>query len=522
MKKTNAVILMCASLLYAPSCYSQTQVDIRTQGRNFDLSSANTTKPLKAGTALPAQCSTGEMFFKTDAAAGQNVYGCVAMNSWQVQSGSGGMPAGPSTARPSVCSDGALYYNVDLSSVTGCHPNNTWNTVATGSAGSLLPLVTGVFPGSTATLGAACLTQMCGAAFGSTNCTFSNAPTFQINAGGAATTGRVWVNSSCQRIVNYDSSLTMILGNGLVADTASTAFPVDVMPLATFTTSGSIFTSVTNIPYPKAITLSSGAGPWIVTNTATGFQGACPTCADTSAPNIFAGKQTMTPTTAVAGLNLGALAGDPASCASGDVWYNSNTNKFRSCVAGVAQDLNSPVSPARTTAWPFGWPGNSGGVRLGGPSGIVYYQFFSLGAVGGTFNRAIFHTAGSDSGKFLTACIMDATGALVKQSSVVNLGTGSGKAAVAFAGGVTIKDGYWLGLLSDSTVVTVYSSFADGATDSMWNDYLTGESASTLPIASGSNPATGSGSSLGCPSAIGTRVQVAPADAHYPTVGLLQ
>ena len=180
------------------------------------------------------------------------------------------------------------------------------------------------------------------------------------------------------------------------------------------------------------------------------------------------------------------------------------------------------MNAAATTAWPFGWPGSSGAVRLGGASAIRYYQFFHLGAVGNTFNKAIFHTGGSDSGRVLTACIMDSSGILIKQSSVAGLGSGSVKAALTFSGGITVKDGYWLGLLSDSTVLTVYASFADGGTDSMWNDYLTGEPVSTLPIISGSNPGTGSSSSLTCPASIGTKVQVAASDAHYPTVGLLQ
>ena len=41
-----------------------------------DFSAATSTKPSKAGTALPATCSIGETFFKTDATTGANLYGC--------------------------------------------------------------------------------------------------------------------------------------------------------------------------------------------------------------------------------------------------------------------------------------------------------------------------------------------------------------------------------------------------------------------------------------------------------------
>ena len=64
-----------------------TQLDLRTQAKSVDFSSANTTRPFKSGTTLPAACSTGDMYFKTDAPSGANVYGCVAQNTWALESG---------------------------------------------------------------------------------------------------------------------------------------------------------------------------------------------------------------------------------------------------------------------------------------------------------------------------------------------------------------------------------------------------------------------------------------------------
>ena len=51
------------------------------------------TRPVKTGTVLPAQCAAGEMFFKSNAAAGANLYGCVAANTWAVQSGGTSLPS---------------------------------------------------------------------------------------------------------------------------------------------------------------------------------------------------------------------------------------------------------------------------------------------------------------------------------------------------------------------------------------------------------------------------------------------
>lgn len=68
---------------------AQTRLDLGTQGKNVDFTAAARTKPIKTGTVLPASCTVGEMFFKTDAAPGSNVYGCSATNIWTLQSGGG-------------------------------------------------------------------------------------------------------------------------------------------------------------------------------------------------------------------------------------------------------------------------------------------------------------------------------------------------------------------------------------------------------------------------------------------------
>lgn len=66
---------------------AQTTVDLSHQTRNADFSLAPFTKPSKTGTTLPANCSVGETFFKTNAAAGQNLYGCTATDIWTLLGG---------------------------------------------------------------------------------------------------------------------------------------------------------------------------------------------------------------------------------------------------------------------------------------------------------------------------------------------------------------------------------------------------------------------------------------------------
>ena len=70
--------------------FGQTQVDLRTQAKTIDFTQAPETRPIKTGTALPATCSLGDMFFLSTAVPGENLYACVAVSTWALQSGAGG------------------------------------------------------------------------------------------------------------------------------------------------------------------------------------------------------------------------------------------------------------------------------------------------------------------------------------------------------------------------------------------------------------------------------------------------
>jgi hypothetical protein len=74
--------LIGAAILAGAS--AQTRVDLRSQARNVDFS-AVPAKPFRTGTALPAACSVGETFFKTDGPPGKNFYGCTSANTWTLE-----------------------------------------------------------------------------------------------------------------------------------------------------------------------------------------------------------------------------------------------------------------------------------------------------------------------------------------------------------------------------------------------------------------------------------------------------
>lgn len=107
--------------------HGQTAVDLRSQSKNIDFSSALSTRPAKTGASLPATCSVGEAFFSTSAAAGSNWYGCTSANVWTPQGapsqgGFGGCEITASTmavtvAAPCRVALGAVVFNISDNAV---------------------------------------------------------------------------------------------------------------------------------------------------------------------------------------------------------------------------------------------------------------------------------------------------------------------------------------------------------------------------------------------------------------------
>lgn len=55
----------------------------------FRIKNKSATGPVKTGTTLPSTCELGDLFFKSDAPAGSNLYGCTATNTWTALVGAG-------------------------------------------------------------------------------------------------------------------------------------------------------------------------------------------------------------------------------------------------------------------------------------------------------------------------------------------------------------------------------------------------------------------------------------------------
>ncbi len=126
------LVLVVAATTIAITARAQTKIDLRTQGKSVDFSSATSTKPSKTGTAFPATCATGETFFKIDAPAGANLYGCTATNIWTVQSSMNALQLqGRSVAGAAPADTQVICWNAGV---------NTWMPCNSSSASSLTQL----------------------------------------------------------------------------------------------------------------------------------------------------------------------------------------------------------------------------------------------------------------------------------------------------------------------------------------------------------------------------------------------
>ncbi len=101
-------------------------------GQGIDF---NSQARLKKGTTPPAQCTAGQLFFKTDAPAGSNLYACTGGNTWTTV----GPASGPAASRPGTCSSGQIWLATDTGAVTYCTGAGAWSATLAGPAGPMGP-----------------------------------------------------------------------------------------------------------------------------------------------------------------------------------------------------------------------------------------------------------------------------------------------------------------------------------------------------------------------------------------------
>ncbi len=324
--------LVISSLLTASvwSGWGQTTVDLATQTKNIDFSNAPVTRTIKTGTAMPAACSTGALFFQTNAVAGRNIFACTSTNTWSMM--------GNTTHTHSLAGDASG----DLSSVTVTALQNrtvstaapasgqvlAWNatslrwepqTVSGGGGGGgassgaqLADLTVARVSGNLLTVGAQCSTAApCNVRFGNTVYAFTASASVTL-AGG---TGSAFVYINRDGILTVGHNLTLTC-SGCTSEVA-TAFPVDSVPLFRWTATANAWDSNggTDVrAFLSGRTVLGGAGIAVIN------AGGNATVAVNSA---VVGLRTAVPATAASVCTSGAWAADSTFsyiCVADNTW----------------------------------------------------------------------------------------------------------------------------------------------------------------------------------------------------------
>ncbi|MEO8127518.1 MAG: hypothetical protein ABI822_10540 [Bryobacteraceae bacterium] len=257
---------------------AQTKVDLKNQTKNVDFSAATTTKPVKAGTALPSACTSGEVFFKSNAVPGGNLYLCTAVNTWTPS----GVSSGSQTTDFLVSAQGA-------SAVIQC-------TVCQYGIGAKTFVVSSTMNASNPT-----------------------------GTGGSATVF-FYLNATGTPQFGYDG--TIVTGatlTGLGGQPFTTSFPGDSIPLATCTVSGNQFTACTDFRalFRRSVAVagngimiledpSSGLTTYAMNPAVAGFLGGSNTW---TGSNDFSGASHVTPA------KTGTIANRPATCTVGELYF---------------------------------------------------------------------------------------------------------------------------------------------------------------------------------------------------------
>jgi hypothetical protein len=275
MKQTYLQLLLM--LMLASSAFGQTLVDLRTQSKSIDFSALPSTKPVQVGTALPATCEVGQLFFNSAAAPGANLYGCTATNTWSVQSS--GSSSGNSGSGATM--------SAQLGDLQAVRTSGTLLTVG-GNCSDATP---------------------CNVHFGGTVFSITSSATAKVSG---TATGMLYVYVSGTGVLTVGSNLTVVC-TGCVSQTAVTSFPSDSVPVATWSVSNGSLDATGGQDFRAALgTKNLIAGQGIVAS-------------DTNGNAVIGVDATLV------GLHVAVPATSSSACQAGAWSYDSNF--FYICVA---------------------------------------------------------------------------------------------------------------------------------------------------------------------------------------------
>ena len=326
-------LFACLILSGNLAAFQATSVDLATQSRNPDFSGARFTKPFKVGSVLPTTCSTGEAFFKTDAPAGQNLFGCTVTDTWTLQGGAG----------VSVRGLDLLDFSTQMSG----------NQVT-------------VAPGRVSFNGMPCMN-------------FNTEATVMINSGsGGPGVAQLYVSDTCALVMEYPNTLTLTLGlTGMSAQAVATpGVPATGFWVAELTINNGSFTARSDkrAAFEHAAFMA-GTGVTIDCS-----QRVCLASVDPAVVPNLGGYNTFTGTldakNAMKTFPARVAAADPATCSVGEQYFNTVAKLRKDCTEQNVWSSGGGGSYSKSVQVVQLSPGGTG-------SGTVYPGAASYPSTGG-------------------------------------------------------------------------------------------------------------------------------------------
>jgi hypothetical protein len=308
-----------------------------------DFSGAAHTLPAKVGTStnIPASCTTGEMYFATDATAGQNWYYCTAANTWTPQTAGGGSGA---LADPG--SNGIVARTAPGSTAARVLTAGPGITVINGDGGGGNPTISlNTAVGLTNASAQADKPWFCSSTTGNTSyvCSLSAAAPLTAYTAGLCVDLMTDTSNTGAATVNIDGlgAKSIKIGDG-VTDPAQnqivagreiricydgTVFRLPTaVPLATVSLDGTTQGTYSALNFVTPVGLTWSLPPSGQTVSIAPQLDSAVVPSKTAANTYVAGaKQSMSPNTTTAGLNLSS-APLPAASATGDLAIDSTGN----------------------------------------------------------------------------------------------------------------------------------------------------------------------------------------------------
>jgi hypothetical protein len=269
-------------LVAAMAASGQTQVDLRTQARNVDFSGASSTRPTRTGNTLPSACTVGELFFKLNAAPGQNLYACTSANVWTVIVGSGGGGGGGGGSAPTT-------------------------------AGQLLDFAVTRTSGTQLSIAAGCTGfTPCSVRFGNRVDTFTQGAVATLSGSGTGM-AFVYVSGAGVLTVGYNAPIAVSCSAGCTAVNGITAFPNDSIPLAIWSANAGLWDAEGGVDFR-------------------GFLSTKPIATGTGLLGIdVAGLTTISVDTTTVGLRVAVPSSATSACTQGS--WAANATFYYVCVA---------------------------------------------------------------------------------------------------------------------------------------------------------------------------------------------